>query len=539
MRGAPRIRALMALVALLGVGVAPPLVSAEDSGSGGGEATWTPVPKARCQAGDPVETGLQGQVPVADRRSGRAAQGYACNLRLVGRYPSNGFASFDTYGDCGYYSDNSGAIGTQGDSGTLVLDLSDPAHPKKTDYLTARAMRDNGESLRVNAKRGLLVADHYGNGHGDARGNGSAYPWLAVYDVASDCRHPKLLADVAMPHGRGHEGWFSPDGMTYYMSNYASRRVVPIDLTDPAHPKELAVWPYAVHGGSVSEDGSRAYLAGMKPGPTELMVIDTTDVGPGLANAGRVISRLPLPDTNANQNAYELDYGGHPYAISFGELPAFPHAPCSVPRNQNFDAARMVDMADPAHPRIVARFLNEVDDPANCDKVIGDFQTSGRGADRADLTWNAVAPALFQYDDHYCTPDRLHDPTILACAQIMSGLRVYDIRDPRHPREIAYYNTGTVSPTDPTVDWALARPVIRRDLGQIWFVTTFGGFHAVAFENGLWPFRDAPACGGRGYDYWQDQYDPGYGACRTARSGGDGGQVLVHGADGGRAFAHR
>jgi hypothetical protein len=78
---------------------------------------------------------------------------------------------------------------------------------------------------------------------------------------------------------------------------------------------------------------------------------------------------------------------------------------------------------------------------------------------------------------------------------------------PLHPKEIAYYNPGTVGPSDPTVDWALARPVIRRNLGQIWFVTTFGGFHAVEFENGLWPFRDAPACG-PGFDYWQASTTP-------------------------------
>src|SRR5688572_4281613 len=512
MRRAPKCRAVVAAVALAGIGFAPPSAWGAEA-----DPTWKPVPKAQCQPGDNVETGLQGQVPREDRASGRAAQGYACNLRLVGRHPSNSFASFDTYESCGYYSDNPGAIGTMADTGTIVLDLTDPARPVKTDYLTARAMRNTGESLRVNARRGLLVANHYGNGHGDQQGNGSAYPWLAVYDVSGDCRHPRLLADVAMPHGRGHEGWFSPDGMTYYMSNYGSQVVVPIDLTDPSNPKELARWRFAVHGGSISEDGTRGYLAGMAPGPTELITIDTSDVGPGLANAGRVISRLPLPDTTANQNAYRLDYGGHPHLISFGELPAMPHAPCSVPRRQNFDAARMVDIADEEHPRVVARFLNEVADPANCEKVINDFQTTTRGSDRADLTYPVVAPAVgFQYDDHYCTPDRLRDPTILACAQIMSGLRVYDIRDPRRPREIAYYNPGTLSPTDETVDWALARPVIRRDLGQIWFVTTFGGFHAVEFENGLWPFPGSDPCPGP-WDHHQAQYDPRYGDCLAGR----------------------
>jgi hypothetical protein len=98
----------------------------------------------------------------------------------------------------------------------------------------------------------------------------------------------------------------------------------------------------------------------------------------------------------------------------------------------------------------------------------------------------------------------------------MSGLRVYDIRDPERPKEIAYYNAGTVSPTDETVDWIFARPVIRRDLGQIWFVTTFGGFHAVEFENGLWPFQDPDPCPGP-WDHHQAQYDPGYEACLSRR----------------------
>src|SRR5207302_10489221 len=102
-----------------------------------------------------------------------------------------------------------------------------------------------------------------------------------------------------------------------------------------------------------------------KPVPDGMPVVTSSDLAPRLSNAGRIIGRLPLPDTNGNQNAYELDYRGHPYVISFGELPAFPHAPCSLPRNQNFDAARMVDMADETHPRIVARSLNELDDAAN------------------------------------------------------------------------------------------------------------------------------------------------------------------------------
>jgi hypothetical protein len=472
------------------------------------------LPKAQCRPGDRVETGLQGQVPRADRDSGRAASGYNCNLELIGGFPSHGFANFDTYAACAYYSDNTGGFGTLADAGTIVLDVSDPRHPVQTDYLTARAMRDAGESLRVNARRGLLVADHYGNGYGTGGGAGSSYPWLAVYDVAHDCRHPRLLADASMPHARGHEGWFSPDGMTYYMSNPTTRSVTPVDLTDPAAPRELATWPLAVHGGSISEDGTRGYLAQIAP--DGLLILDTSDVGRGRSNALRVIATLRTPENVANQSTYRLDYDGHPYVIDFGELTSHANAPCSTPRTTNFDAPRMIDIADETHPRVVAQFLSEVDDPANCPHVLGDGTVETLGLDRGDAFWATIS-RIFLYDDHYCTPDRLHDPTILACTQFLSGLRVYDIRDPLRPKELAYYNMG-ISPVDHAGDMTVARPVIRTDLAQIWWVSNLSGFHVVQFEKDVWPFHDSPRCP-LGFDYLQAQYDLGYASCLAGSRG--------------------
>jgi hypothetical protein len=397
----------------------------------------------------------------------------------------------------------------------VVLDVSAPRHPVQTDYLTARAMRDAGESLRVNARRGLLVADHYGNGYRSVY----TYPWLAVYDVSHDCRHPRLLADVSMPTAHGHQGWFSPDGLVYSMSGLEARTVTPIDLTDPRHPRELATWSMIVHGGSISEDGSRGYLAEVGA-PSEVLIVDTSDVGPGRASAGRVISRVPLAHNAFNQSTYRLDYGGHPYVISFGESTPDFATRCTDPTDTNFDAPRMIDIADEMHPRVVAKFMNQVDDPANCAQMAGDrtdWQDSA-ATRKGDFAY-VLATGIFMYDDHYCTPDRLHDPTILACAQLLSGLRVYDIRDPLRPREIAYYNTGTRSPTDPYVDVALARPVIRSDLGQIWWATMFSGFHVAVFENGVWPFLGMDRCPGA-YDYFQAQYDLGYARCRAARARG-------------------
>lgn len=47
---------------------------------------------------------------------------------------------------------------------------------------------------------------------------------------------------------------------------------------------------------------------------------------------------------------------------------------------------------------------------------------------------------MFHYDAHYCAVDRTADPTRLACGMFNSGVRVFDVHDPLHPREVAYYN---------------------------------------------------------------------------------------------------
>ena len=44
------------------------------------------------------------------------------------------------------------------------------------------------------------------------------------------------------------------------------------------------------------------------------------------------------------------------------------------------------------------------------------------------------------YSSHYCAVDDPNHTTAVACSWIGSGVRVFDIRDPRKPREIAYYN---------------------------------------------------------------------------------------------------
>src|SRR4051794_27328206 len=151
------------------------------------------VAQLPCRPGDHPETGLQGRVPPADTATGRAAQGYNCNLEVVGHFTSGSGATLEAFRDCAYYGKGSDVTGTQ------VLDVSDPAHPSDTGLLTTSAMLSPWESLRVNAKRKLLVADHNQLSPVDTGLNG----YLDIYDVSGDCSRPRLLSSTDMAPARG------------------------------------------------------------------------------------------------------------------------------------------------------------------------------------------------------------------------------------------------------------------------------------------------------------------------------------------------
>ena len=466
------------------------------------------VPRPQCRPGDAPETGLQGQVPLVDRVSGRAVSGYHCNLVEVGGYGSPtdithlrtaAWATLDTYENCAYYGDDPGVVPPAQPAGVVVVDISDPAHPVRTDYLTTTAMQSPWESLRVNAKRGLLVANRQGS------------HYLDVYDVATDCRHPRLLFSGPLPNAQGHEGWFQPDGLVYFVANSAGPNdpfgvgVWPIDLTDPRHPKERARWLFAgaIHGGSMSTDGKRAYLCQIG-NPDGVVTVDTSLFQERRDfRQPRVLSTMPIPFNIACQSTYPVFYGKHPYVIQYGEETDRCNPQTVEDGAPNFAFPHIIDMVNERAPKIVGELKLEVDEPANCLAVTGD--ASPRSISFAPGVGGGGP--LFGYSVHHCSPDRLLNPTILACAQFDAGLRVYDIRNPKAPKELAYLSLGTVSAADTTIDGTISRPVVLTDRGLVVFTSEFSGLRVARFAPGVWPFAGSSCPGGN--DYYFAHYNPG------------------------------
>ena len=469
-----RAMALLPVAVLTVVTVAWPLPA------GAGSAVPAAVPRAACGPGSVPEQGMQGRMTAADYRLG-----VRCNLEIVG-HAGPGIGGFRTHRyvdpqgrECAYYdrfpgaaSDPTVALGER--SGTYVVDMADPARPTITGSLDTPANRSPHESLSLHAGRGLLAAN---------MGTFSTAPgFVDLYDLTQDCRRPVLLS--SLPVGiAGHEGSFSPDGKTYWVAAAAgfytgqrSGTIVAVDVSDPRRPAvQLVATGEDSHGLNVSADGNTLYYADAGPTPG-LTILDVSDVQRRVPNPTvRRISHLTWDTVSIPQTNIPVTISGHPYLIEVDEFAAgypvknptrnavwhfFTNSGGSDPAAL-VGAARIIDIGDPTAPKVISDIRLEVHSPE-----------ARAGAASQD----PGAQHLFGYTAHYCAVPRPVDPGIVACSFIASGLRVFDIRDPLNPKEIAYFNP----PGTPSAPYrALSAPTFAPERNEIWYTDGNYGFFAL------------------------------------------------------------
>ena len=432
------------------------------------EVPVVPTPAAECGPGSRPETGLQGRVSPDDHTSGRAAAGFTCNTELVGSFVEpDGNGTYGGYKveryvdaqgqECAYY-DTTLLFPTDlldGMAGVNVMDMSDPSQPRLVRTLITPAMLSPHESLVLSQERGVLAA---------VLGNPAFGPGVVdVYDVSQDCLDPQLTA--VSPFGiLGHESGMSPDGRTFYSASPATSTIFAVGLDDLTAPTLLWRGDHPSHGLSVSDDGNRIYVAGLNG----LIILDTTEVQERVANPEvPVVATLSWDTMSIPQNTIPITVDGHPYLVEIDEFGSL----------SKVGAGRIIDIQDETDPRIVSNLRLEVHQPEHFAELTGDPGT--------------LSP-IQGYAGHYCSVPQRDDPGIVACSMILSGLRVFDIRDPHNPKEIAYFNAPV---QDRLIlegsSYAMSAPAFAPERGEIWYSDGFSGFYAVRVTNGVWPFTAA------------------------------------------------
>ena len=489
-----------------------------DPVAGGPLCGTADLPEGEGLDGRPVDQ-LQGDVPRAHQTEdasgvSRAEAGYNCGLALVarevldadGRTPT-GNANMATASHCAYVAGPGAVFGPRTYSaaddagGVAVVDVSNPSDPEHVKTLkgsggtslvseTLHAIDVIDPATRA-VTRSILVTGQYGN-----FGSGGNKP-MEVYDVTGErCEAPVHLGTVIWPEnihnltisGNGRYVFatqptqvvdISPmfEGKPYrYLGNLDNVMEYPVlmpapgaDVDDllPGVRQEGLPTTYFGHEAAPSWDGTQIVLGSQTPA---FDVFTIADIGPWLARhpdgtpkgvpvirsqragRGHSVTRASIGPRRWVMHAEESVFGG-----AYGCAPS-----------------RLNPFAGPAEPSFSE--VTDVDDPKMHVSTFG-------------LEINRVENCLAQLDSgvqasvHYHEFDDRRNAKIAIISMQNAGIRVVDVRDPAHPREIAYFNPGDVDAGPEVVlDNAWGHPRYDAATGQIWFATASGGFWVVELE---------------------------------------------------------
>jgi hypothetical protein len=462
-------RLRVALVLALLVGAMVPILRAEAN------PTDPPAPPA-CSPADRPETGLQGDVPLADQLSGRADDGYNCGLSVVGYNPLDGRgdnANMAWVDDCAYITG----------AGVAVVDVSDPSNPVYVRTLHGPGSTDTLETIHAvrSGDRAVLVAGRYGlfATGGDATGP------VDIYDVSQDCTDPQLVTTFEFPRNV-HNLTLTSDAMQLWstlptqvadISDLANPRYlgnIDGELRAAAAPLQLQfaheVWPIdggdrIVVGGQVLQD-ERMFLVDVEDWPNRPLEVISSWIGPG-------------------HSVRTARVRGHDYVLHSEESVLDPTAlgclPSALTPFAGAAQPRLTDVENRTRPRTVSTLELEINDPLNC------VTQASSGVDASS---------------HYHDVDDPDDTTFAMVSMWHAGLRIFDLRHPEAPTEVAYFNPGRFrSPDADPVQATLTRDGLdiawghvhyHRETGHIWLATQTGGFWVLELAPQVREHLDLP-----------------------------------------------
>lgn len=483
---------------------------------------------ATCGAGDRAESGLQGQTTLKERLAPGPYRAYNCNVDLVGQSVGEGAGEgFAVDGDCAYYEQwqvPPELPSALKNPGVVVVDVANPSKPTIVRYLQSPAMMHTDQSLVVNFKRKLLFAQNFDEFNRFGRTED-------IYDI-SDCRNPVLKFSGIIPGWMSHAADFSPDGTIMWGSTGPVMRkqfpdlgdaIIALDIADPTHPHVIARWRTTnprwirFHGLMVSDDGKTAYFTigahsyqqadgSVAPAPDQgIGILDISEVEAHKPHATiRMIGRpLFWNDIVHNQYIRPFAVKGHKY-VFVTDIDGVITSDTSVHTGYVFDRpmqtredacssgkpgwgyVSIIDVQDAAHPKRVSSLRLQVTEPKSCLATAYD-PVFGHGYSPLD-----------------CDVDDYQDARMMVCGFGESGIRVFDVRDIEHPREIAYYKPPAVGaaprPASPyqtfrnvpgitslsskyhtasAVDYAR----FTHDAREIWFTSYDNGFQVLKFSD--------------------------------------------------------
>ena len=350
----------------------------------------------------------------------------AWNVRLIGHSNLQGRDSLQIAlkGNFAYIGHHRGEAlnpltGKTEPNGTSIVDVANPSQPKVVAHIPGRKGAES---------RAVQVAHKYFDGKDYLLRNQESgeFTGFEVWDI-TDKANPKMVSTIG-PLQAAHKSWWdAKTGYAYLsgtQSGWRGQHLIIYDLRNPHQPKFVSSWglpqqrPGDSGAGGVSLhhpviSGNRAYLSYLYGG--DMAILDITDKA-----HPRMISHLD----------FSPPFSGIHTTVPFNGLKVPNHTP-GQGDTRNF------------------LVLSEESFAYNCQELRRQMYI----VDTTEET-NPVPVAIFKVPDgSFCERDgrfgphqlaetkdgEIIDGTLLYVAYFNAGLRIVDIADPYHPREVGFY----------------------------------------------------------------------------------------------------
>jgi hypothetical protein len=421
-------------------------------------------------------------------------------FELVGHDPLLGRgmnAALAVHGDYAYVGSRTDGSPQHESPGILVVDVSDPAATEVVHEIgapDAGLIGETSRELRIWPQQELLMVLNFGCSSiihacsaGEVKGSR-----ITFFDISGDKAAKPELVSTYKPSRTPHEFflWVDPaapaDRALLFSSTPTGSKTLPsMIVTDISKAREgqFPETPWAadfdggtfengekedrrLHSMSVSNDGSRTYLAFLGSG---FLVLDTSQVAAGVPDA-----QIELVTPAENRVTWS-NPGAHSAAKIPGKDAVFmtdevygDALDALGPHGCPWGWVRTIDISDETAPQLSAEYKLEENSPEYCE--------SGEGRDPA----NTVATSYAS-----------HNPTLTPDLAFLSwhsaGLEAVDISDPAAPTRAGTFKPAPLA-TVTTEDPALS---MGRDKVVMWSfpVISDGLIYVIDLRNGLYVLR--------------------------------------------------
>ena len=309
--------------------------------------------------------------------------------------------------------------------GWSIVDVTDPANPRYVKFIPYVTDDKSIITSQVTLHDNLMLTSL--NSFTPQK---NPLPAVLLWDI-SDPENPKQVGSWMGGNTGAHRNSY-PGGKYAYLSTsypgFKSNIMVILDVSDPAHPKDVGKWwqpgqkdgepkaeyPEGFHGPvNVSPDGKSASL----PYTPDVVNLDISDP----ANP-KLVGRLHITEPFASVGIQSVHTVLPLWDRKLLYVSSEAHDENCADDGMNF--AGMIDDGDPAHPKLISIFPTPV--PPK-DAPYRDFCDKGGRFGPHNVSQEIHNPAI------------QHQSNLMTVAWFNAGVRIFDISNPRLPKEVGYF----------------------------------------------------------------------------------------------------